>query len=67
MRHPISTWTRSQVEVWRRMSACIGVGVNHIFTDSERQQAIEKLQTLYPQSGVYPAFADRILYLSELY
>ncbi len=67
MKHPIPTWTLKDVERWRRMSSCVGRLINYTFTASERQQAIDKLQTIYPARRVYPAFAERILYLSELY
>lgn len=67
MKHPIESWTYKQVERWRRQSACTGQSILHAFTTIERQRAIAKLQTLYPKGRIYAAFADRILYLSELH
>lgn len=67
MKNPINTWTKKYVQFLRRKSACIGKTVSYTFTCLERQQAITKLQEFYPNSRINPSFADRILYLSELY
>lgn len=67
MKNPINTWTLKYVQSLRRKSACIGKVISYSFTPQDRQQAISKLEQLYPKGRIYPAFADRILYLSELY
>lgn len=66
MKHPINSWTLQMVQSWRRKSACIGILITYVFSNHDRQLAIAKLQTLY-KGRIYPAFADRILILSELY
>lgn len=70
MKHPIESWTLEQVETWRRQRICIGERISHVFTDADRLKAIRKLEELYPgntRRGVYSAFAERIMVLSELY
>ena len=67
MKNPINTWTFKYVQSLRRKSACIGKAISYTFTSSDSQQAINKLQTLYPNGKIYGAFPERILYLSELY
>lgn len=67
MKNPINTWSLKYVQSLRRKSACIGKPISYTFTSFDRQQAIAKLQTLYPNGRINPSFADRILYLSELY
>lgn len=67
MKNTINTWSLKYVQSLRSKSGCIGMPISHTFTSLDRQQAIAKLQTLYPNGGINPSFADRILYLSKLY
>ena len=67
MKNPVETWTYLYIEFLRRQSACINIQIVHIFSESDRQQAIAKLQTFYPEGRINPSFADRVLYLSEIY
>lgn len=70
MKHPVETWTLETVETWRKQSICIGTAISYAFTDYDRRKALQKLNELYPDNkirGVYPAFAEKILVLSELH
>lgn len=67
MKNPINNWSLKYVQSLRRKSACIGKSISYTFTYYDRQLAIAKLQVLYPKGRINPSFADRILYLSELY
>ncbi|MFA9396861.1 MAG: hypothetical protein ACERKV_01155 [Clostridiaceae bacterium] len=67
MKNPINEWSFEFVQELRKKSSCIGKSISYTFTNSDRQKAIEKLQILYPKGRVNPSYADRILYLSELY
>lgn len=66
MKHPIRNWTYEYVESIRYKSTCIGQPISCAFTNSDRQQALAKLHTLYC-GRVFVTFAEKILYLSELY
>jgi len=67
MKNPVHIWTLEYVEFLRRKSACIGVPISYTFISADREKAITKLGELYPGGRVNPSFADRILYLSEIY
>ena len=67
MKNPINTWSLKYVQSLRRKSACIGNPISYIFTSFDKQQAITTLRNLYPNGRINSSFADRILYLSELY
>ena len=67
MKNPVNTWTLNYVEFLRSKSSCIGVPISYTFSSMDREKAITKISELYPGGRVNPSFADRILYLSELY
>lgn len=67
MKHPINTWSLQFVQSLRMKTVCVGRSATYAFTAHDRQLAIAKLQTLYPNGRIYPSFADRILLLSQIY
>lgn len=67
MSHPVNTWTKSYIEELRKKSICTGVYLSCTFTDTDKQLAIDKLSSLYPLGRVNPSFAERMLYLSQMY
>ena len=67
MKNPISTWDAKLSRKWRKKSVCVNTPIQHTFTVLEKDQAIKKLEALFPKSKVYPTFAERMLILSEIY
>lgn len=60
MKNPINIWSLKYVQSLRSKSTCIGKPISYTFTSFDRQQAIAKLQTLYPNGIINPSFADAL-------
>lgn len=65
MKHPINTWTKKDIENWRKQTICKGTKISLFYTQQNLLSAIKKLETLYTPR-VNASFAEKILILSEL-